>query len=248
MFGGAGGDATANGGTGGDGEGCGKSGGAGGKATATAGKGGNARVNLIGGALRTSDFKDQGGDGGDASSAAGKGGNGGNCDPKGPGGSGGKGGDAKATAGTGGKSTTNGTDGTKKDEAGGNGGNGGDGCKAGKGGKGGNGDPKGTDGKDGKDNCILPPGQGGTGVVPGGGSGQGTKEIEVISYKGKYIPVSNLMIEEHSGCDNAAHWHSKPYPGGPVKATDGSTVMDPGPDCGFGKVSQVPKMKIQVSE
>lgn len=70
------------------------------------------------------------------------------------------------------------------------------------------------------------------------------EKVKVISFRGKYIPVSELMIMEHEGCGNAAHWHSKPAPGGPVKALDGTTVMDPGPECGFGRVSDVPAQEV----
>lgn len=249
LIGGKGGDAKANPGAGGAGQGCGKKGGDGGKGMATGGVGGNARATLTPGTLRSPGAEDTGGKGGDANSFGAVGGDGGDgCGPEGPGGDGGKGGDAKSTPGKGGSATNNGADGANAMERGGKGGDGGDGCGPGAGGKGGNGNPKGEDGKPGQKTCVVK-GKPGAQVVPGGGTNtSATVEIEVISYKGKYIPVSELMIEEHSGCDGAPHWHSKPRSGGPVKATDGSTVIDPGPDCGFGKVSQVPKMKIQVSQ
>ena len=53
-----------------------------------------------------------------------------------------------------------------------------------------------------------------------------------------------FKVMTHSRCDNQAHWHSKPEPGGPVKATDGSIVMDPGPECGFGTVESTPIMNV----
>lgn len=70
------------------------------------------------------------------------------------------------------------------------------------------------------------------------------EKVKVISFRGKYIPVSELMVMEHEGCGNAAHWHSKSAPGGPVKTLDGATVYDPGPECGFGKVSDVPVQEV----
>ncbi len=55
------------------------------------------------------------------------------------------------------------------------------------------------------------------------------------------------MVMTHSGCENQPHWHSKPEPGGPVKATDGATVIDPGPECGFGTVATTPVMNVNVN-
>ena len=91
---------------------------------------------------------------------------------------------------------------------------------------------------------------GGTTVVPGTPtlpnnvsrevSNQTTKTVKAIEYRGAYIPTDELMIMTHSGCEDQPHWHSKPEPGGPVRATDGTTVYDPGPECGFGTTNQVP--------
>jgi hypothetical protein len=128
------------------------------------------------------------------------------------------------------------SDGTVLDETGGNAGDGGDGCREGKGGTGGSGDPKGTDGKDGKNLCGLPP-KTETQVDPG----RETK-IKVISYKGKYLPVDQLIIEDEVGC-GAEHWHAAQ---GVVKATDGSQVYDPGPQCGYGKVRELPVQEISI--
>ncbi len=253
VLGGFGGYATANPGKGGDGTACKCGGGAGGKGTATAGKGGDASLFGIAGTS-------EGGDGGDASSHGGLGGNGGSCGVNVPkGGAGGKGGDAKSTFGKGGMSTTLGTDGTVKDETGGNGGNGGDGCGEGKGGKGGIGNPPGKNGADGKRICmeekpktIIDTGgtgagveSSGTGTVGGGTSEQQKqpkKYVQAIKYQNKYLPVSELIIENEVGC-GADHWHAAR---GVAIATDGTKVPDPGPQCGFGKVRDLPTMQVEV--
>jgi hypothetical protein len=83
-----------------------------------------------------------------------------------------------------------------------------------------------------------------TGVTNGGGGTTGStqqpKPIQVVSYSGKYLPVDQLIVESEQGCDGGqAHWHAHD---GVVVATDGSQVFDPGPQCGFGKVSDVPAM------
>jgi hypothetical protein len=64
--------------------------------------------------------------------------------------------------------------------------------------------------------------------------------IEVIEYNGKYLPTSQLIIEDEEGC-GAEHWHAAQ---GVVIATDGTNVSDPGPQCGYGKVKDKPVMKI----
>ncbi len=71
-------------------------------------------------------------------------------------------------------------------------------------------------------------------VTPAGGL------IEVIEYNGKYLPTSQLIIEDEIGC-GAEHWHAA---SGVVTATDGSKVSDPGPQCGYGKVKDKPVMQI----
>ena len=259
VGGGFGGDATASPGKGGDGSACKCNGGNGGKGTATAGKGGDASLSGIAGTS-------EGGDGGNASSFGAVGGVGGSCAVNQPkGGNGGKGGDAKSTFGKGGNAVTKGSDGEVKDETGGDGGNGGDGCGFGRGGKGGAGNPPGKNGADGKLICSdekpkTAPDSGGSGVTPGkevkstGGSGDSTgdetggetpkqpKFIQAIKYQNKYLPVSELIIEDEVGC-GADHWHAAR---GVVTATDGTQVFDPGPQCGYGKVRDLPATQVEV--
>lgn len=66
--------------------------------------------------------------------------------------------------------------------------------------------------------------------------------MKVINYNGKYLPVSQLIIEDEAGC-GAQHWHAAQ---GIVKATDGTMVGDPGPQCGYGKVSEKPVIEISL--
>lgn len=256
VIGGFAGSAFAYPGKGGNGTGCNCNGGAGGKATATGGKGGDASVKA-GGAVAASGAT--GGDGGDAEAIGGGGGAGGQCPLKPKGGDGGKGGDATAKEGEGGTGNpTNGEPGEVKQEKGGNGGNGGDGCGPGGGGKGGKGREPGVDGKPGTlvcpveekkpDTSVTPPTPGASQTTPtessgSAGSGPSTssgqaKPIQVIGYQGKYLPVDQLIVEDEVGC-GAAHWHAAQ---GIVVATDGSQVSDPGPQCGFGKVQDLPVM------
>lgn len=160
MEGGGGGSALAVPGDGGDGRACkSEKGGDGGDGTAQGGKGGSALIFLRGGgAQRTKDAQDIGGDGGFVQIIAARGGNGSVCKPDKAGGDGGKGGNAKAIPGEGGVGgDKNGKKGDILDETGGTGGNGGDGCLPGKGGKGGSGNPVGRDGLDGKNICVLVP-------------------------------------------------------------------------------------------
>lgn len=259
AYGGDGGMATTDPGTGGDGQACGKRGGKGGDGTATGGTGGKASLTVSGGAGRTANAEDVGGNGGDADAHGAKGGNGGDCDARGPGGPGGKGGDATSKPGKGGVGKTrNGNDGEVKDETGGDGGIGGDGCKEGKGSKGGKGNPPGKDGSDGKNLCIAQP-------TPTPGTTLPTPtptpvtnpqptptptpaakakiKVQVIQYNGKYLPVDQLIIEDEIGC-GADHWHAAE---GVVRATDGTMVPDPGPQCGYGKVREKPAMQIEVT-
>ena len=251
VIGGLGGEAIANPGKGGNGNACKCNGGAGGKGTATGGKGGDASLSGITGTS-------QGGDGGDADAHGGVGGNGGSCSiNQASGGNGGKGGDAKSTFGVGGNAGARGADGTVADETGGNGGNGGDGCGPGGGGKGGAGKPPGSDGAKGKIICSeeepkTAPDTGGTGVIPGsgtgttggssGGSTAPAKLIQAIQYQGKYLPREQLIIEDEIGC-GTEHWHAAR---GAVIATDGTAVSDPGPQCGYGKLSDVPLVQVEV--
>jgi len=68
------------------------------------------------------------------------------------------------------------------------------------------------------------------------------KKIDVIEYNGKYLPVSQLIVESEQGCDGGvSHWHAS---SGVVTATDGSKVSDPGPQCGFGKVKDQPVIQV----
>lgn len=66
------------------------------------------------------------------------------------------------------------------------------------------------------------------------------KMIDVIEYNGKYLPVSQLIVEDEVGC-GANHWHAAQ---GVVTATDGSKVSDPGPQCGYGKVKDKPIQQV----
>lgn len=259
LMAGSGGWASAEPGKGGDADACGIAGAPGGKGTATGGRGGDAKLTLGGGATRAPLAADIGGKGGGVDAFGGQGGNGGSCGPDKAGGNGGAGGAASVTEGKGGSgSNGNASDGANLDETGGDGGNGGDGCGPGNGGKGGAGDPPGKDGAKGKNVCVEQKKE--TGVVPGGGTGTtptdgetgktggtdagggagGAKAIKVIQYQGKYLPVDQLIIESEQGCDGGQpHWHAAQ---GIVVATDGSEIFDPGPQCGFGKTSQVPTM------
>ena len=117
---------------------------------------------------------------------------------------------------------------------GGNGGNGGSGCPEGAGGKGGIGKTPGTDGEKGKNLCVEEKKE--TFVDPG------REKVKVINYNGKYLPVDQLIIENEVGC-GAEHWHAAE---GVVKATDGTMVGDPGPQCGYGKVREKPVMEISL--
>ena len=66
--------------------------------------------------------------------------------------------------------------------------------------------------------------------------------VLVIRYQNKYLPVEQLIVENEAGC-GAEHWHALE---GAVRATDGSVVADPGPQCGFGKVAENPPMTVEV--
>jgi len=248
AVGGNGGNSIASPGRGGDGQKCGEKGGDGGKGSSTGGKGGDASLKVSGGATRSPDTEDIGGRGGDVETKGGKGGNGGNCDPKGPGGNGGRGGDADSKAGKGGTGTDkNGEDGKNNDQTAGDGGNGGDGCKEGKKGKRGNGIPAGTDGKDGKNLCGQIVKEDKTYISPSPSPSDSLKTsdkkiIKAIKYQGKFLPVDQLIIENEEGC-GADHWHAKL---GAVRATDNSMIGDPGPQCGYGKVREIPSVDVEV--
>lgn len=64
--------------------------------------------------------------------------------------------------------------------------------------------------------------------------------IQVISYGGKQLPVAQLQIENETGCGER-HYHAA---NGSVTTTDGTKLRDPGPPCGYGKVSQRPTVSI----
>jgi hypothetical protein len=67
-----------------------------------------------------------------------------------------------------------------------------------------------------------------------------TPMLTVIEYNGKYLPTSQLIVEDEEGC-GADHWHAAR---GIVVATDGTQVPDPGPQCGYGKVKDRPSKNI----
>ena len=58
------------------------------------------------------------------------------------------------------------------------------------------------------------------------------KRIKAIEYKGIFLPISQLVIENEAGC-GAEHWHGIKKI---VIAAEGSEVKDPGSPCGFGRV------------
>ncbi|RJQ28353.1 hypothetical protein C4571_03825 [Candidatus Parcubacteria bacterium] len=231
VVGGFGGQAESYPGKGGAGEGCGCKGGNGGKGTATGGDGGSASAKIPGVSVDA-----KGGSGGDVSVEGGAGGPGGSCGSDKKGGDGGKGGDAKGKEGQAGKGTTSdGEQGVIENEAGGNGGNGGDGCGPGAGGAGGAGDPQGENGKPGKNLCVDKKTRSQT-------APQDERKIKAINYQGKHLPVDQLIVENEVGC-GADHWHALE---GVVRATDGTLVSDPGPQCGYGKVKEHPVIEVPV--
>ena len=64
--------------------------------------------------------------------------------------------------------------------------------------------------------------------------------IEVISYSGKYIPVSQVHKFTGPECDGDEHWHAN---SGSVTATDGTVIPDVS-DCGYGKTKNVPVITV----
>ncbi|MBI3576701.1 hypothetical protein HY086_01530 [Candidatus Gottesmanbacteria bacterium] len=70
------------------------------------------------------------------------------------------------------------------------------------------------------------------------------KKIQVITFGGKQIALSEVYIGTGSDCDSP-HYHAKDHTS--VKAIDGSTVADPG-GCGFGRVKDVSVNEISVSQ
>jgi hypothetical protein len=221
IVGGSGGNALATPGNGGNGTECGCTGGKGGGSNALGGKGGDAFAIVPIGTI-----EGHGGDGGSVDTRGGVGGNGGSCPFKQSGGDGGVGGAALAVPGTAGKGlTANGNKGAIKNQGGGDGGAGGDGCNPGLGGQGGMGAPIGTFGPLGKNLCVD-----GTQVIPPQETSPAL--IRAVLYKGSYLPVDQLVIENEAGC-GVEHWHAAQDT---VKATNGKMIPDPGPLCGFGKV------------
>ncbi|HTM68935.1 MAG TPA: hypothetical protein VL426_06595 [Candidatus Binatia bacterium] len=69
-------------------------------------------------------------------------------------------------------------------------------------------------------------------------------KVRAILFRGKYLPIDQLQIENESGC-GADHWHAK---AGVVTATDGARVSDPGPQCGYGKVNDMPVYEVEAAK
>ena len=227
VIGGRGGNAVTNPGMGGGGNACGCTGGRGGNGKAVGGQGGDATV-----FLPATTAEAHGGDGGDADTRGGVGGQGGSCTTKTSGGIGGQGGDAFGTSGLPGKGTTaTGNVGTINNESGGQGGVGGDGCGGGFGGQGGVGAPLGISGMEGKINCSD--GTSANTINPGGGK-TATVMIRAVLYKGKYLPLDQMIITNEPGC-GAEHWRAEQDS---VRATDNTIIPDTDLRCGYGKVSE----------
>lgn len=68
------------------------------------------------------------------------------------------------------------------------------------------------------------------------------KQVQIITYQGKQIPLSQLFIGHGPDCDSP-HYHA--IGEATVTSLDGSTLQDPG-GCGFGRVKDV--QVITVSE
>jgi hypothetical protein len=66
------------------------------------------------------------------------------------------------------------------------------------------------------------------------------KMVKAISVGNKFLPLDQLIIESEPGC-GTEHYHAK---SGVVRATDGTIVRDPGPQCGYGKVSERPTVEV----
>lgn len=223
VVGGSGGSALATPGRGGDGTLCGCQGGKGGSGSALGGNGGDAWASAPIGTI-----EGHGGDGGSADTRGGAGGNGGSCSLLKNGGGGGAGGSTNVVAGVQGKGrTANGNTGIIKNQGGGTGGAGGDGCNPGVGGQGGIGAPLGAFGPLGKNTCVDK-------SAPTPPKDTGPTLINAILYKGMYLPVDQLIIENEAACGDE-HWHAAQET---VKATNDLMVTDPGPQCGFGKVKE----------
>ena len=238
SIGGDGGNADSQGGMGGNGGQCplapnGGNGGAGGDAKSTEGKGGK------GDSAPGNDGKivnEKGGDGGNGGDGCvqGGGGKGGDGKPKGADGKPGKLECPTATTGTT----------TKPDDTGKNGTTGNTNTPTG-------GAVMGTTpGMDIGTTTGLNLTTGGTTThttTTGGATGQTNNQypIQAIQYMNKFLPLNQLIVESEMGCDGGqAHYHAAK---GYVVATDGSTVTDPGPQCGYGKVQERPVMTVPSS-
>ena len=83
----------------------------------------------------------------------------------------------------------------------------------------------------------------GTSITTGGdgGTGESTVEVTVLILGGERYPIAQFRIGGVDACD-ASHYH-----GGPVVSLEGSEMNDPNqPECGYGKVSELPQETIQV--
>ena len=223
VIGGTGGNAIAKSGNGGNGTNCECMAGNGGNGKAIAGNGGSGLVSIP-----MSTAEGRGGDGGNSEAQGGNGGNGFSCSSRLPGGNGGSGGNAVSIAGLAGRGTTaNGNSGIIKNGSGGSGGNGGSGCPMGLGGSGGTGTPLGGQGVAGDTTCAHD--------APKSSPTTNTSAmIKAILYKGKYLPLDQIIVTNEPGC-GAEHFRAER---GYVKATDGTLVPDADVVCGYGKVSE----------
>ncbi len=61
------------------------------------------------------------------------------------------------------------------------------------------------------------------------------KKIQVITFNGKQIPLTEVYIGTGPDCDSP-HYHAKDHTS--AKSIDGSVIVDPG-GCGFGRVKEV---------
>lgn len=244
THGGWGGNAEAYGGNGGPGDGCSCAGGNGGLANSSGGNGGNASLKVFGG--QADSF---GGNGGNIVAVGGNGGQGGQGGLTCAGGNGGNGGAVFGLSGLGGSGATErGNDGKTTTKKGGDGGNGGSGCGPGDGGKGYvpllDGTP-GLDGKPGSKTCPPVNTNTSTATPP-----PVEPDIQVVNANGILIPRNQLIVggdapNSDTGC-GALHWHAANEFG--VTSCDGQFMRDPGPQCGYCKLSEcavetVPKSK-----
>lgn len=66
--------------------------------------------------------------------------------------------------------------------------------------------------------------------------------IEIINFKGKQVPTTELRIGTGSDCDSP-HYHAKNEIA--AIATDGTQIPDPG-GCGYGKLKDTPRQQIAI--